>query len=1011
MMLFVLILAILVVFLTLPKDCSASSQIYISTTSGRTFPFAAIHYHIPSTELLHVPHLLFELISNRLVSKYSTIEVPSFPIADHIAKPDIHSSYSDVYLFKNTPSNVIVHRSQDYTFVFDRSSEFRSQFVSQYPNSTHSLLAVWGPSIMLHPLDPVNHPGVYLNAAVYRAGKFDMFLYGRRNRDILRSTATSSVKHGNCNRIYTLQTGLAYDSSFCRLYGASWKDSSTVIEAIVYDVSEQLRTSVCIQLENTTIDPYCGDELEFGLPLELRPCFTTLRNISKLYPNAGYNGKCDGSKAILEHVSKEWQNGISAAAFRDAGFLFSGYQHITNLVGAAYRSQACNEELSFAWVEHASVAVFAHEVCHMLGALHDTSGIMTPEVDPDQKIVLSKKTQMQIRQFVEHDSRAWCLRRRLEKFPYLQRKYKWNTLDSVLDDVNNTANVSDATFAEAYNDNQSSVGMDKNSENDLVYLISRLSPSTGIVTLHYAIARGMQCDANSRCSTYGKSSSNPTKEHEVPLNFSAGAFAFSIAFARLRSSTSRDFIFMHVRPSSSGRGRTLQRPFYRIAHGIGNDGSPPPIQNWAHEEHTIQNFESEDIQCASISAVSITTNSPNASKVTDLLYVHIDRKNNRNVLQYWIGMNLSESGAAKGGWTEAHNVPGWFGHKTTAVAGAMFDMDGNGMPELILYHVDDAKTIKSGFVRIGKDVNRTGHVTKGWSDFVQSPNINQYATGFRTSGTMAVHPRLSKTNPYGVVAAIQRQIESGKWVLTVGASVLTSTLLNTSRFRRGVEDLTVGCDECSELKFLEQCQTFLGQCNSRIDEVRLSRSKNTHNGIGVSIGSGPALPRNAGSRAMDGDEDTSFDGQMEITSNRPKLTKSESLYCAGFHYFYKRTERCDVVDRKAVIVKGLEVAFREVLQYLDPDLNGHINSTSMVGSPAGTHGQFHQIAAQFEIYGKRLAYSEILRKAFKIIRRRKGYELFLNPETNLRHVLRKCGDIWKVTFFFKDRHFREAQDV
>lgn len=1005
-------LNLLTVFLTLCTLSSAETDTSITTPSGRDIPLSAVHAHIPSAKEVHIPYLLFERVDNKLLSKYSSIAVPPASSAELVTAASIPRSHNGVRL-PDSSSYPLIHQTKlGYSFIFESSQDLSAPSNSFLTNNSNSLLTVWGPSIMLHPLDSVNYPGVYLNAAGYRAGRLNprnITVSAHQVKDNIASTTRSDdIILGTCNRYYDFELGIVHDASFCRMYDGSREKAEVAIRGIIYNVGNVLRDSICVRLLIMSLDSFCGDENDFSAPPGLHSCLDNSKNSSEYLnvPSSWSNSKCDKAKTLLDLISGEWRKGVSAGAFRDAGFFFSGYEDQSNLAGATYRAQVCNERLSFAWVERGIAAVFAHEVCHMLGAQHDSFGIMTPAVDEDQPIILSNNTRLRIRRFVELDSRAWCLRRSLDAFPNVQTQYKWNTLGAVMADYKNNANVSDATFAQAFDDDETSTSNSTTIENDLVYLLSRPVHSSNVVSVKYSIARGMECNKNFSCLVPSKYRELRNKEHEIPLDFKPGSFAFSIAFARLGSPTSRDFIFMHVRPYRDRQGRLRQRPFYRVGVGIGSDGSPPPSKNWSSEEHTVPSFVSEDIQCASISTVTLLPNAPTGSKKTDLLYVHIDRKKNRNVLQYWIGMDLSPSGKAQGGWTEAIDVPGWFGRETTAVSGAMLDMDGNGLPELILYHVDNTVTIKSGFVRIGRDVNSTGYVTKGWSDFIQSPNLDQYTTVFRNSGTMAVHPRMGG-NKYPIIAAIQRQGYFNTWDLTVGASVLTPGTLQTSRFRGGIEDLTLGCDECYAFKFTEQCKKDLDRCKSTIDEVRLTTDEVKS---GYVDDRAISLEKSIGGRVLRKYEDRDMDDEFQNNPSRPNSTISDSMFCAGFHYLYKKRTGCDVVDRATVIAKGVEVAFREELERVDPEGIDQVDSTSLFESPASLHGNLNRVAAQFEIYSKKKSYKAIIRKVFNMLRKRKGFGGFVDPDANLRTHVERKGNKYIVRLYFKDRHLLESDE-
>lgn len=996
---------VVTLLLTLIVVASARSDPSVVTHSGHKLPLAAIRAHIPSIEDSQIHRLLFELLNTGLVSYSSVIPVPLPSNASHVTASPLQRSHNGVRLPDQNLPTLLYHSANGYTFVFDSLPDSSSPFAKRYPNFPHALLAAWGPSLMLHPLDPVKHPGVYLNAALYKFGRFQPPLVHPNTMDVSGAALTDTTTRSDitafepCSRLYTFELGIAHDSSFCAMHGGSRKAAEQVVRVLVYELSKVFQTSVCVRLNVISLDSFCGSEGEFHAPPNFRAC---LRNPV----NAAKEHSCKASQALLELISHEWQAGVSAGSFRDAGFFLSGYKDRTDLAGATYRAQACNEQLSFAWVEHGIAPVFAHEIGHMLGAHHDVAGVMTPAVGADQPVVLSNNSRIKIRRFVELDSRAWCLRRDLQQYPPLQRAYKWNNVGPVLSDFENTANVSDVTFAQAYDDEHTSASNSNTVENDFIYLIARRSPTMQIAEVHYSIMRGMECDENSRCFVPSQYRESPVKQHKLPFRFKSDSFAFSVAFARLQSHKSRDLIIMHIRPYPNSDGIPRMRPFYRVGLGIGKDGSSPPLENWSRE-HSIPNFVAEDIQCASISAVSVIQKSKSVLPTTNVLYVHIDRKKNRNVLQYWIGKDISMTGHARGGWTYAIDVPGWYGRSTTGVSASMLDMDGNGMPELIMYHVDNTITMKTGFLRIGKDVNSTGHVTNGWSDFIQSPNLDQYVAFFRSSGTMAVHP-LMGLNKYPVVAAVQRQGFFNSWDVTVGASVLTPVTLATSRFRGGVEDLTLGCSECYSFEHTRQCKIDLERCEATIDEVKLKNSVPVRVIKDSDYDSSSFQAGNKESRIVkfDGYEDD----EIQRFPNRPNSTISNSFFCAGFHFLYKFRSGCDVVDRETVVAKGVEVSFREAMEELDPSLASNMNSTSLFEVPAGTNKDFKAVVAEFSFQGKRQTYMNVVGRAFRMIRK-KGFGAIADPERDLRRHVQKKGSIWTVKFFFKQKHFLESSEV
>ncbi|CAA9355594.1 MAG: hypothetical protein AVDCRST_MAG68-4402 [uncultured Gemmatimonadetes bacterium] len=99
----------------------------------------------------------------------------------------------------------------------------------------------------------------------------------------------------------------------------------------------------------------------------------------------------------------------------------------------------------------------------------------------------------------------------------------------------------------------------------------------------------------------------------------------------------------------------------------------------------------------------------------DIVVFHIDNPGGENFGYYRIGWNLDGNGNVTGGWSPVKPVPGWFGAENQGAGIAIVDINGNGRPDLVVFHVDNPGGENHGFYRVGCDLDTSGNVTAGWT--------------------------------------------------------------------------------------------------------------------------------------------------------------------------------------------------------------------------------------------------------------------------------------------------------
>ncbi|MFC0506523.1 FG-GAP-like repeat-containing protein [Micromonospora costi] len=99
----------------------------------------------------------------------------------------------------------------------------------------------------------------------------------------------------------------------------------------------------------------------------------------------------------------------------------------------------------------------------------------------------------------------------------------------------------------------------------------------------------------------------------------------------------------------------------------------------------------------------------------DLLVFTIEDAGGPNRGVYRIGRSLNARGNVVGGWAGPHLVGGEpFGSADSGAGVAVVDVNGNGTPDLVIFHVEDRPGENVGWYRVGWDLGTTG-TTARWS--------------------------------------------------------------------------------------------------------------------------------------------------------------------------------------------------------------------------------------------------------------------------------------------------------
>lgn len=210
---------------------------------------------------------------------------------------------------------------------------------------------------------------------------------------------------------------------------------------------------------------------------------------------------------------------------------------------------------------------------------------------------------------------------------------------------------------------------------------------------------------------------------KVPGWFGSHNAGGGVAYGNIKSSTSKDLIIFSIdNPRGGNHG------YYRIGYGLDSDGK---ITGGWSDVIQVPGWFGNHNQGGGIDVGHIRS-----STSKDLVVMHLDNPSRSNAAYYRVGFDVGPDGEARGGWTDPMKVPGWFGWENQGGGVALFDTNGNGKLDIIIFHIDNPRADNHGYYRVGFDLNIKGEVTGGWSTLKEVPG---WFGSENEGGGVAVH--------------------------------------------------------------------------------------------------------------------------------------------------------------------------------------------------------------------------------------------------------------------------------
>lgn len=185
----------------------------------------------------------------------------------------------------------------------------------------------------------------------------------------------------------------------------------------------------------------------------------------------------------------------------------------------------------------------------------------------------------------------------------------------------------------------------------------------------------------------------------------------NVAVADLNSTGTPDVFVLRVDAPTGAPNAA----FYKVGTGLDAQGQ---VQKWG-PWWAIPDWDSSQDEGAGLAVADFGA----AGLALVVLQVRDRGPSAANNGRYRVGSGLDGQGRVSGGWSAWQDVPDWASFRDQGAALTVADLDGDGVPELVVFHIDDFHTDHQNPGLPNKGLYRVGHklaidgTVDGWGEW------------------------------------------------------------------------------------------------------------------------------------------------------------------------------------------------------------------------------------------------------------------------------------------------------